>query len=54
MKKLIFWIIMIMLLAGSAEAANGHVRQDIRPLELVKAAAITHNFFPEPCVCISW
>ncbi len=38
MKKAFFWIILIMLLAGSAAAANGHILQDIRPLELVKAA----------------
>ena len=38
MKKLLFWVILIMLLAGSADAANGPVRQDIRPLELVKTA----------------
>lgn len=38
MKKLLFWIILIMLLAGSADAANGLVRQDVRPLELVKSA----------------
>ncbi len=38
MKQASFGIILIMLLAGSADAANGDIRQNIRPLELAKAA----------------
>jgi len=39
MKKILFLIIIMFLLAGTVGAANGPINQNVRPLELVKAEA---------------
>jgi hypothetical protein len=38
MKRIFFWLIIALLLAGSAGAASGGIRQDIRTLEPAKAS----------------
>ena len=38
MKKICFWIILILSMAGALGAANGRIAQNIRPLQPVKAA----------------
>jgi hypothetical protein len=38
MKKILFWIMLVMLLAGAVHAANGAGRQNVRSLEPARIA----------------